>query len=184
MKLRVALRNVVHYIRTDLREIAFPSSLPDPPSSKPKPKKLTLGEHLQVWQTGTRLYFRSWRTGTLDDDEVKKANPSTPSEKESDEPSILEELALASRAGAENLRPTMQRVFRTRASAYRDALRSFVEGYQEGIGEVMSATKAMNSHVEREEYSAMGEPSHQPNVAPPVEVETKREQHQERGVGI
>ncbi|MFQ6668903.1 hypothetical protein Gotur_034370 [Gossypium turneri] len=33
----------------------------------------------------------------------------------------------------ETLRPGLQRLYMTRASAYRDALMSFIEGYQEGI---------------------------------------------------
>ncbi|MFQ6635723.1 hypothetical protein Gotur_010816, partial [Gossypium turneri] len=31
----------------------------------------------------------------------------------------------------ETLRPALQRLYMTRASAYRDALKSFIEGYQE-----------------------------------------------------
>lgn len=46
--------------------------------------------------------------------------------------------ALAARAGAEHIKPALQRIYMTRASAYRDALKSFVEGYQEGVAEVMS----------------------------------------------
>ncbi|TYH81647.1 hypothetical protein ES332_D03G215700v1 [Gossypium tomentosum] len=35
------------------------------------------------------------------------------------------------------LRPALQRLYMTRASAYRDALKSFIEGYQEGIQQIM-----------------------------------------------
>ena len=37
----------------------------------------------------------------------------------------------------ETLRPALQRVYMTRASAYRDALKSFIQGYQEGVQQVM-----------------------------------------------
>ena len=37
----------------------------------------------------------------------------------------------------ETLRPALQRLYMTRASAYRDALKSFIEGYQEGIQQIM-----------------------------------------------
>lgn len=37
----------------------------------------------------------------------------------------------------ETLRPALQRVYMMRASAYRDALKSFIEGYQEGVQQVM-----------------------------------------------
>ena len=50
--------------------------------------------------------------------------------------------ALAARAGAEHIRPALQRIYMTRASAYRDALKSFVEGYQEGVAEVMAKNAA------------------------------------------
>lgn len=52
--------------------------------------------------------------------------------------SCLHSAALAARAGAEHIKPALQRIYMTRASAYRDALKSFVEGYQEGVAEVMS----------------------------------------------
>lgn len=45
--------------------------------------------------------------------------------------------AVAARGGMETLRPALQRVYMIRASAYRDALKSFIQGYQEGIQQVM-----------------------------------------------
>ncbi|PPD72463.1 hypothetical protein GOBAR_DD30638 [Gossypium barbadense] len=45
--------------------------------------------------------------------------------------------AIAARGGMETLRPALQRLSMTRASAYRDAVKSFIEGYQEGIQLVM-----------------------------------------------
>ncbi|TYJ48156.1 hypothetical protein E1A91_A01G040500v1 [Gossypium mustelinum] len=39
--------------------------------------------------------------------------------------------------GVETLRPALQRLYMTRAYAYRDALKSFIEGYQEGIQQIM-----------------------------------------------
>jgi len=47
MKFKVACRKVYDYIRYDLKEIAFPSSLPDPPHIKKRPK-LTLKEWYYV----------------------------------------------------------------------------------------------------------------------------------------
>lgn len=49
----------------------------------------------------------------------------------------MQYIAVAARGGMETLRPALQRVYMTRASAYRDALRSFIEGYQDGIQQVM-----------------------------------------------
>nr|AFK43116.1 unknown [Lotus japonicus] len=53
------------------------------------------------------------------------------------EPSTLEDLAVAARGGMETLRPALQRVYMTRAASYRDALKSFIQGYQEGVQQVM-----------------------------------------------
>lgn len=47
MKLKVVLRKVSDYVRYDLKEIAFPSSLPDPPHIK-KRRKLTWKERYLV----------------------------------------------------------------------------------------------------------------------------------------
>jgi hypothetical protein len=47
MKVRVVCRKVYDYIRNDLREIAFPSSLPDPPHIQKRPK-LTWRDNLFV----------------------------------------------------------------------------------------------------------------------------------------
>lgn len=63
MKVRVAWRNIKNYVKHDLKEIAFPSSLPNPPSfqAKPKPRKLALKDHLQVgWQYSQRIWGFIW----------------------------------------------------------------------------------------------------------------------------
>ncbi|KAB2085587.1 hypothetical protein ES319_A05G408400v1 [Gossypium barbadense] len=41
----------------------------------------------------------------------------------------------------ETLRSALQRLYMTRAFAYRDALKSFIEGYQEGIRQIMDKKK-------------------------------------------
>ena len=46
-------------------------------------------------------------------------------------------IAVAARGGMETLRPALQRVYMTRISSYRDALKSFIEGYQEGVQQIM-----------------------------------------------
>ncbi|XP_051144875.1 uncharacterized protein LOC127260900 [Andrographis paniculata] len=145
MKFRVACKKIYDYVRYDLKEIAFPSSLPDPPHIKPLPK-LTLKDSFLVLKKASRLYAASWvrdigpelrpqdykkKEGS---DDVPIAGKGAPKDKE---PSTLEDLAVAARGGMETLRPALQRIYMTRASAYRDALRNFIEGYQEGIQEVM-----------------------------------------------
>ena len=41
----------------------------------------------------------------------------------------------AARGGAQSMKPLLQNLYRTRASAYQRAVRSFVEGYREGLSE-------------------------------------------------
>lgn len=150
MKLKVVCRKLYDYIRYDLKEIAFPSSLPDPPHIK-KRRKLTWIERWYVLKEASRLYAASWVRDIGPDlrpNDYKKdsADDSKPYEEKAAskkrEPSTLEDLAVAARGGIENLRPALQRVYMTRASAYRDALKSFIEGYQEGIKQVMEEREA------------------------------------------
>ena len=41
----------------------------------------------------------------------------------------------AAKGGATRVKPILQDLYRTRASAYQQAVRSFVEGYREGLAE-------------------------------------------------
>ncbi len=41
----------------------------------------------------------------------------------------------AAKGGAQSMKPLLQNLYRTRASAYQRAVRSFVEGYREGLSE-------------------------------------------------
>ena len=41
----------------------------------------------------------------------------------------------AAKGGATRVKPILQNLYRTRASAYQQAVRSFVEGYREGLAE-------------------------------------------------
>ncbi|XP_041991590.1 uncharacterized protein LOC121742502 isoform X1 [Salvia splendens] len=217
MKLRVVSRKIYDYVRKDLKEIAFPSSLPDPPHIK-KRQKLTWKERYlvsylnhdsllallfqiivvvqlifrliywnkilfdcinkmkptifidtcicgdaKVLKEASRLYAASWVRDIgpeLRPNEYKQKaenennlNGEKGMSKEK-EPSTLEDLAVAARGGMETLRPALQRVYMTRASAYRDALKSFIEGYQEGIQQVME--KKEDSKNQQEPHPPKG----------------------------
>ncbi|KAH1071999.1 hypothetical protein J1N35_024327 [Gossypium stocksii] len=94
----------------------------------------------------SRLYAASWvrdigpdlrpNNYKKDDGTEGKSNGDRSRSTET-EPLTLEDIAIAARGGMETLRPALQRLYMTRASAYRDALKSFIEGYQEGIQQVM-----------------------------------------------
>lgn len=150
MKLRAVGSKVYDYIRYDLKEIAFPSSLPDPPHIK-KRRKLTWMERWLILKEASRLYAASWVRDIGPDlrpNDYKKQNDNDDQGRnaslKNDEPSMLEDLAVAARGGMETLRPTLQRLYMTRASAYRDALKSFIQGYQEGLKSVMDKNKDAN----------------------------------------
>ncbi|KAB2006690.1 hypothetical protein ES319_D11G365000v1 [Gossypium barbadense] len=145
MKVKVVCRKLYDYIRYDLKEIAFPSSLPDPPHIK-KCRKLTWHERFLVLKEASRLYTASWvrdigpdlrPNDYKKDDGIKGKSHGDKSRSTEIEPSTLEDIAIAARGGMETLRPALQRLYMTRASAYRDALKSFIEGYQEGIQQIM-----------------------------------------------
>jgi hypothetical protein len=57
----VAWRNIKRYVKHDLKEIAFPSSLPNPPhvKAKPKPRKLTVKDYVYVCRS-TALSLRNF----------------------------------------------------------------------------------------------------------------------------
>ncbi|CAN1134032.1 hypothetical protein LINPERPRIM_LOCUS16340 [Linum perenne] len=143
MKTKAVIRKLYDYVRYDLKEIAFPSSLPNPPHIKIRPK-LTFYDRFLILKKATRLYCASWVRDIGPDlrpMEYKKLkeNEGGPdgSNNGEKEPSVLEDLAMAARGGAETLKPALQRLYMTRASAYRDALKSFIEGYQEGVQQVV-----------------------------------------------
>ncbi|KAI3905383.1 hypothetical protein MKX01_040074 [Papaver californicum] len=145
MKLKVMCCKAYNYVRYDLKQIAFPSSLPDPPHIE-KRRKLTWKERYFVLKQASRLYAASWvrdigpdlrPNDYKKDDEFTDKPDGVNTTTKDKEPSTLEDLAVAARGGMETLRPALQRVYMTRASSYRDALKSFIQGYQEGVQQVM-----------------------------------------------
>lgn len=153
MKFRVVCRKLYDYVRYDLREIAFPSSLPDPPGYKPRPK-LTLNEKWCILKEATRLYAASWvrdigpELRPNDYKKVKEESSSSKSEegKTTSEPTVLEDLAVAARGGAETLKPALRRIYMTRASTYTSAVKNYVETYQEGLKDVLDEKVAGEGH--------------------------------------
>lgn len=55
------------------------------------------------------------------------------------------DIAVAARGGMETLKPALQRLYMTRASAYKDAMKSFIEGYQEGVQHIMDKKEESES---------------------------------------
>ncbi|CAH9129292.1 unnamed protein product [Cuscuta epithymum] len=160
MKVKVVCRKLYDYVRYDLKEIAFPSSLPDPPHMK-KRRKITWKERFLILKEASRLYAASWVRDIgpeLRPNDYKKKQSSEDMLHEENgtikekEPSTLEDLAVAARGGMETLRPALQRVYMTRATAYKDALKSFIEGYQEGIQHVVDKKEETKVQEEKDAH--------------------------------
>ncbi|XP_021728604.1 uncharacterized protein LOC110695681 [Chenopodium quinoa] len=97
MKFKVVCRKIKDYVRYDLKEIAFPSSLPDPPHIK-KRRKLTWKESYYVLKEASRLYAASWVRDIgpeLRPNDYKKeesADKNGSNENKEKEPTTLEDL--------------------------------------------------------------------------------------------
>eukprot|EP00250_Pteridium_aquilinum_P010938 c19728_g1_i1 orf=64-642(+) len=138
-------RKFYNYLRYDFKEIVSPSALPDPPGTETA-RKPTWDDHVFVWRTATKIFLKSFTTRNIDIDEefelIKnpdKVRSKKDKKTEPAEPSTIEDLAVAARAGSEHIRPALQRIYMTKASSYRDALQNFVEGYKEGLTEVLNS---------------------------------------------
>ncbi|TYH81657.1 hypothetical protein ES332_D02G000900v1 [Gossypium tomentosum] len=107
MKVKVVCRKLYDYVGYDLKEIAFPSSLPDPPLP------LYNCIFLMVRDIGPDLRPNDYKK---DDGTEGK---------------------MEIRVGVQRQNLRSWRILACWASAYRDAVKSFIEGYQEGIQLVM-----------------------------------------------
>lgn len=67
----------------------------------------------------------------------------------------IKTIAVAARGGMETLKPALQRIYMTRASAYRDALKSFIHGYQEGIQQVVERKEGLKEDSKSEQDTDM-----------------------------
>ncbi|TKW12938.1 hypothetical protein SEVIR_5G068100v4 [Setaria viridis] len=180
MKFRVVCRKLYDYVRYDLKEIAFPSSLPDPPHIKKRPK-LTWHDRWCILKEVTRLYGASWvrdigpdlrpndykKAVENDAEEPSNGKPISDNGKKgkSSEPSVLEDLAVAARGGAETLKPTLRRIYMTRAATYTDAMKNFVETYQEGLKDQLQE-KAADGEAGRQQLQQGDEATPKPPPPP------------------
>ncbi|XP_059462776.1 uncharacterized protein LOC132191701 [Corylus avellana] len=111
------------------------------------------GDWFKVLKEASRFYAASWvrdidpelRPNDYKKDEEGEDKPSGAKSKTREKkPSTLEDVE----GGMETPRPALQRVYMTRASANRDALKSFIERYQEGIQQVMEKKQDSKSQQE------------------------------------
>ncbi|CAL8469150.1 g8691 [Coccomyxa elongata] len=117
-----AWRRVRDYIKYDLREIIAPTSLPYPPGEEPPGNERE--NFLQILRLATRDYLETWKS-----EEPEKIQQT----EEQQETPLSEDLVGVAKSGAESVKPVLQQLYRTRAAAYQEAVRSFVQGYREGF---------------------------------------------------
>ncbi|GAV89105.1 LOW QUALITY PROTEIN: hypothetical protein CFOL_v3_32525, partial [Cephalotus follicularis] len=118
----------------------YPYSLPDPPHIK-KRRKLTWHERYLICLSFIHSFYYVRDIGPnlrpndyKKDEETENKPKGARNETNEKVPSVLDDLVVAARGGMETLRPTLQ-------SAYKDALKSFIEGYQESVQQVMEKTE-------------------------------------------
>jgi hypothetical protein len=177
MKFRVVCRKLYDYVRYDLKEITFPSSLPDPPHIK-KRLKLTWHDHWCILNEATRLYGASWvrnigselrpsdyKQAEEDDDDDKSSSPENSEKKgkSSSESSLLEDLAVAASGGAETLKPALRKLYMTHASTYTNAIKNFVESYQEGLKDQLQEKTGEEGRQQQKGSEAMKSPPPPPS---------------------
>lgn len=108
-----------------------------------------------VRDIGPELRPNDYKKKQYDEETLNDENGGATKQKE---PSTLEDLAVAARGGMETLRPALQRVYMTRAAAYRDALKSFIQGYQEGIQHVMEKKEENTSQEDKDLHKEKSSP--------------------------
>ncbi|CAN6340271.1 unnamed protein product [Urochloa humidicola] len=182
MKFRVVCRKLYDYVRYDLKEIAFPSSLPDPPHIKKRPK-LRWHHRWCILKEATRLYGASWVRDigpdlrpndykkVAKDDEESSANPDSDHNNNkgrtsSSESSVLEDLAVAARGGAEMLKPALRRIYMARASTCTTAMKNFVETYQEGLKDQLQEKADNGDGGNQRQQQGQGNEATKPSTPP------------------
>ena len=134
------LRRVYRYIRHDIPEIVFPSSLPNPPGYVEPPKK-SFKQHLVKVNTAVRRYIDSWDSEKLKAELKRQRGDEDPVSKVEEEAAADEIRQLAAefkevaKDGAHTLWPHLQHIYKTRVRAYREAVNQFIEGYKEGLAD-------------------------------------------------
>ncbi|XBI19794.1 hypothetical protein VPH35_061234 [Triticum aestivum] len=106
----------------------------------------------------TRLYGASWVRDIgpeIRPNDYKKAKeeyePNSAEGETKSGPTVLEDLAVVARGGAETLKPVLWRIYMTRASTYTSAVKNYVETYQEGLKDVLDEKATGKGHQQGNE---------------------------------
>ncbi|KAG7670110.1 hypothetical protein NADE_006360 [Nannochloris sp. 'desiccata'] len=140
------LRRAYRYIRHDVPEIIFPSSLPNPPGYIEPPRK-TLRQHVAKINSAIQRYIDSWDSEKLQAELKRQRGEVNDSLTKEEERMAAEEISMlakefkdVARGGAHTMWPHLQHIYKTRVRAYREAVNQFIEGYKEGLAEKSEGT--------------------------------------------
>ncbi|KAL4457928.1 hypothetical protein ABPG75_012793 [Micractinium tetrahymenae] len=141
------------YLRYDLPEIIFPSSLPNPPGYVPEQEARR--NYVALFLHACRRYADTWnprkmaqeraeraaaaRGETLGGEDGSSSRPGDKAPPQEEGPTLSEEFVAAAKGGGQALKPFLANLYQTRARAYRDAVQQFIDGYQQGFRQVMAA---------------------------------------------
>eukprot|EP00899_Mesostigma_viride_P000205 jgi/Mesvir1/10185/Mv16993-RA.1 len=173
------LRRLITWFKTDFREIVAPSSIPDPPGY-PAYRRPTFKEHVEASRLAWKDYVQTWKPDPPPvTEDAAKQEPPEPVETTSKE-ELMSEIAGASKAGAERLRPALQKLYMVRLANFRDALRQFAEGYREGFSQAYMSKDYFGGFgfpadvAAREREASNAAKTSPPNQAPTVPSGSKR----------
>jgi hypothetical protein len=62
--------------------------------------------------------------------------------KSASEPTVLVDIVVEARGGAQTLKPALRRIYMTRSTTYTSAMKNYVETYQEGLKDVLDEKAA------------------------------------------
>lgn len=137
-RVRKLLARAKLYLKYDLKEIVLPTSIQDPPGYV-APQRKSLREKVLLLRTNFGLYLDTWNSAKLDAAlRQQRGEKESGVKRDGEAEKLAEELKLTAKSGANSLLPYLRYVYKTRAAAYRDAIKQFIEGYQEGFQEAQN----------------------------------------------
>lgn len=136
---------VSRYLREDFKEIVNPSAMPNPRWYEEKARAgagrgsqlgtlAVLRRALEEYRKGWGAFLSSGDGGRGGEGEQEHGgghDPETSGQGTTDDLSKV--AAEVGKKGAETARPYLQRLYRTRVSSYRDAIKEFSVGFGEGL---------------------------------------------------
>eukprot|EP00887_Chlorella_sp_A99_P002635 scaffold6.g2635.t1 len=185
-KAKALARRAADWLRHDLREIVAPSSLPDPPGYVPAPRTSLL-KWLRILRHAGRAYVDTWDSRKLEAKrrelrgEAAAAETAEGSARQEFK-DLAAEFAAAAKGGSAAMKPFLVNLYQTRAAAYRDAVRQFIEGYKEGFQQANrpDIPPEVAQEMEAAKAAAAAEPPAAAGAAAPAPAQ-QQEQEQQGG---